>query len=264
MITGACMVPHPPIILPEVGRGEEKKIAVTADSFCKAARVIAESKPEVLIISTPHSVMYRDYFHVSPGKGAAGDMGLFRAPEVKFKTEYDTELTDAICKLAEEEGFPAGTEGEMEPELDHGVMVPLYFINKYYRDYKLVRVGLSGLSLKAHVKFGRLLRNAANVINKRVYYIASGDLSHKLKKSGPYGFDPAGPLYDEKIMHTMGNGAFQELTEYDPVLLVSAAECGHRSFCIMSGFLEETGFTAETLSHEDVFGVGYGVCIYKV
>ena len=36
-IIGACMVPHPPIILPEIGRGEEKKIAETTASYEKAA-----------------------------------------------------------------------------------------------------------------------------------------------------------------------------------------------------------------------------------
>ena len=32
-ILGAFMVPHPPIILPEVGRGEEKKIRATTDAY---------------------------------------------------------------------------------------------------------------------------------------------------------------------------------------------------------------------------------------
>ena len=40
----------------------------------------------------------------------------------------------------------AGTLGEKDPSLDHGTMVPLYFINQYLKDYKLVRIGLSGLS----------------------------------------------------------------------------------------------------------------------
>ena len=191
-------------------------------------------------------------------------MGLFRAPDVKFSVDYDTELVNRICEMADDKGFPAGTEGERDPMLDHGVMVPLYFINKYYKDYKLVRVGLSGLSLKDHATFGELMRDAADELGRRVYYIASGDLSHKLKESGPYGFDPAGPVYDDKIMKTMGAGAFEELTDYEPGLLESAAECGHRSFCILSGFLKGAKVTAEALSHEDVFGVGYGVCLYKV
>ena len=33
-ITGGVMVPHPPIILPEIGRGEEKKIEDQGDVGC--------------------------------------------------------------------------------------------------------------------------------------------------------------------------------------------------------------------------------------
>ena len=81
-IIGAFMVPHPPIMLPEVGRGEEEKIAATTAAYRQVADRIAELKPKTIIISSPHSIMYADYFHVSPGKRAEGDMGRFRASQV--------------------------------------------------------------------------------------------------------------------------------------------------------------------------------------
>ena len=264
MIIGACMLPHPPVILPQVGRGEEKKIAKTTESFMKAGELLAQLKPETIVITTPHSIMYRDYFHISPGESAHGDMGLFRAPEVKFDVKYDTELAGMISHMAEKNGIPAGTEGERDPELDHGVMVPLYFVNKLYKNYKLVRIGLSGLSLKKHVEFGRIIRDAVNETGRRVFFIASGDLSHRLKPEGPYGFNDKGPLYDERIMDVMGEAGFDELLNFPDDLLENAAECGHRSFCIMSGALEGIDVKPERLSHEDTFGVGYGVVTYKL
>ena len=33
MISGAFMVPHPPLIIPEVGRGKERKIQDTIDAY---------------------------------------------------------------------------------------------------------------------------------------------------------------------------------------------------------------------------------------
>ena len=51
-IVGACMVPHPPIILPEVGGGEEEKISATAAAYRAAMAEMAALKPEVLLIST--------------------------------------------------------------------------------------------------------------------------------------------------------------------------------------------------------------------
>ena len=43
-VKGAVMVPHPPIIIPEIGHGEEQKIRETSDSYRKAAAKIAEWK----------------------------------------------------------------------------------------------------------------------------------------------------------------------------------------------------------------------------
>ena len=59
-IAGAIMVPHPPIILPEVGRGEEEKIRVTSEAYEKAAAFAAELKPDTIVLTSPHSVMYSD------------------------------------------------------------------------------------------------------------------------------------------------------------------------------------------------------------
>ena len=65
-ILGAVQVPHPPLILPEVGHGEEKRIQSTIDAFDAAAKFIADLQPDTVIISSPHSILYSDYFHISP------------------------------------------------------------------------------------------------------------------------------------------------------------------------------------------------------
>ena len=113
-IVGAFAVPHPPIMLPEVGKGEEKKISATTKAYEEVADEIARLAPDTIIISSPHSVMYADYFHISPGSGAKGSFRRFRAPEVKFSESYDTDLVKRICGLADAEGFPAGTLGERD------------------------------------------------------------------------------------------------------------------------------------------------------
>ena len=39
-VVGGIMVPHPPLILPEVGRGEEKCIETTRKAYEKAAEFV--------------------------------------------------------------------------------------------------------------------------------------------------------------------------------------------------------------------------------
>ena len=262
-VIAAYMVPHPPMIVPGVGKGSEEQIRRTIDAYEAVADEIASIRPETIIITSPHATMYADYFHISPGKQASGDFGRFRAPEVRFRKEYDTELVQAVCALAEEKGFPAGTRGEREPRLDHGTMVPLWFTEQRVPECRLVRIGLSGLSLADHYAFGRIIRQAVERTGRRTVLIASGDLSHKLQPYGPYGFAEEGPEYDRRIMDVAGRAAFGEMLEFEESFCEKAAECGHRSFVIMAGALDGQNVEARVYSHEDVTGVGYGICSFR-
>src|SRR5574344_939624 len=126
-IVGAFMVPHPPIIMSEIGRGEEKKIQTTINSYTTVAQKIAELKPELIIITSPHTALYSDYFAISPGTEAHGDMGSFNAAQVTFSQTYDEEFTTALSRLCKENNLAAGTEGERPKykPLDHGTMIQL-------------------------------------------------------------------------------------------------------------------------------------------
>ena len=256
------MVPHPPMIVPEVGRGSEKQVEKTIKAYEKVADEIAELKPETIIISSPHSLNYYDYFHISPGAGAVGSFSDFGAPEVKFEVRYDQELVNLISDYAERSGFPAGTLGEKNPSLDHGTMVPLWFILKKYKDFKLVRTGLSGYDLLKHYEYGMLIKDAVDELGRKVVYGASGDLSHKLQSYGPYGFAEEGPVYDKRIMDVCSGARFDELFDFDESFCEKAAECGHKSFVIMAGVLDGKAVHATQYSHEDITGVGYGICSF--
>ena len=261
-ILAAFMAPHPPMIVPEIGRGSEGQIEETTKAYRQVAREIAELAPETIVIISPHSVMYGDYFHISPGKGAEGSFAQFGAPRVSFFVDYDEELVREIARLAERRDFPAGVLGERDRSLDHGTMVPLWFIEKEYGGFDIIRVGLSGLPLTDHYRLGQMIREAAESLDRRTVIVASGDLSHKLQDYGPYGFAEEGPRYDERIMDVCGRAAFGELFDFSEDFCREAAECGHRSFVIMAGAFDGRNVRAKELCHQDVTGVGYGVCTF--
>ncbi|MFH1512192.1 MAG: AmmeMemoRadiSam system protein A [Bacillota bacterium] len=263
-VVGAIMTPHPPLIIPEVGRGQEKGIAATVAAMEKAARFVNERGAETIVVISPHATVYADYFHISPGRRAAGDFGRFGVPSVKVTAEYDEAFVHALSALCEKDGLAAGTAGERDAELDHGTMIPLYFIGRAAGEEmpKAVRIGISGLSVEEHYRLGMGIAKTAETLNRRVVIAASGDLSHKLKADGPYGLAPEGKVYDEKIMDVMGRGAFLELFGFPDALCSSAAECGHRSFVTMAGCFDGMAVQAEKLSYEGPFGVGYGVCTF--
>lgn len=261
---GAIITPHPPVLLPEVGGGREREIAATDRAMRTAAETVAAWQPDVIIVSSPHTILYRDYFHIAPGDGAVGDMGRFGAPEVRIQASYDTLLREEIIRRAEAEGLHAGTLGQRDPELDHGVLIPLYYLRKAGVRCPIVRMGLSGFSPLDHYRLGKCVQDAVNALGRRAVFLASGDLSHKLKADGPYGCAPEGPQFDDAVTHTMASGDFLEFLTIDPALCERAAECGLRSFQVMAGALDGLAVEPQLLSHEGTFGVGYAIALFPV
>lgn len=258
------IVPHPPLIIPEIGKGEENKISKTIKAYDEIAKRIVDLKPDTIVITTPHSIMYADYIHISPGKSAKGDFRDFGQPKVSFEVEYDVQLVDKLSIIAEKEGISAGTLGEKKKFLDHGTMIPLYFVNKYYKDYKVVRCSISGLPFVEHYQFGKCISKAAEELNRKVVLIASGDLSHRLKEDGPYGYAKEGPIFDKQVTSAMSHGDFLAFLSLDLDFCDSAAECGLRSFIIMAGALDGKTVKSELLSYEGPFGVGYAVSAFEI
>ena len=261
---GTIIVPHPPLLLPSVGRGQEVRVQATIDAYHAAARRVATWDPEVLVIASPHIVMYADHFHIPPGPSASGSMAAFGAPQAQIKVKYDTELRQALIHQAEASGLDAGKLGERDPNLDHGTFLPLWFLQRAQIDRPILRIGLSGCSPLQHYRLGRCVAQAVEKLGRRAVFIASGDLSHKLRHDGPYGYAPEGPVFDEQVTAAMGVGDFLRFLTMDPRLCDRAAECGLRSFQIMAGALDGLGVEPELLSYEGVTGVGYGVATFTV
>ena len=258
-IIAAFTVPHPPLIVPAVGQGHEAIVAQTIASYDAVAREIAALKPDTIVISSPHAEFGMGGFILHGGERVTGDFGQFRAPGVRFTETVDTGLRDLLAGDARYSGrfIPFG-----RPVLDHGTMVPLWFIRKFLPNSRLLVTGYSDLPIKAYYEAGEQIRRATEALSRRAVYVASGDLSHKLREDGPYGFAPEGPEYDARIMDVLGRAAFNELFDFEEDFRDRAAECGHLSFVMMAGALSGYAVKPRVYSHEDATGVGYGICSF--
>ncbi len=261
-VVAAFAVPHPPLALAGVGRGQERRIASTLAGYREVGRRIAQIDPDVLVFSSPHATAYQDYIHISPGARAAGDFARFGDPDDELEADYDEELVRAVCAEAALAGVPAGCEGERDPALDHGTMVPLSFIREAGVRCPIVRMGISGLSALEHYRLGECIERACARLGRRAVYVASGDLSHKLLDDGPYGFAPEGPVFDRQVCEAFETADFGVLLGIDRDLCERAAECGLRSFQIMAGTMDGREVASELLSYEGPYGVGYGVAAF--
>lgn len=228
MLVFACISPHPPIILPQVGSPTDReKVKSTIGALASLAPKLAAARPEIIIISSPHP-----------------DWGI-NVP-LHFLTK------NLSLKLANTQGG-ATIPPRRWNSIDTSGRIDLFPI-------------LTTLeSPKYHFNWGKTI--VSHLSRKRRFaWIASGDMSHRLLAEGPYGFHPSGPKFDKKFIELLKKKDIKGILNLDPELVKQAGECGLRSFCILLGALEgsKVNWHPEILSHEGPFGVGYLVANIQI
>lgn len=269
-ILSRYLMPHPPIIVPEIGQGEEEKVRKTIDSMKEIASEIKELKPKTIVIITPHGPLFKDAIAVSDIDSIYGDFAKFGNEDVRLNKDVNTKLTQKIIENILDEEIsvvPINRNSKdkygIEVELDHGALVPLHYIDKEYSEYNLVHITYGILSKSELYKIGMIINNTVEELGDSVVVIASGDLSHKLKSTGSYEYNENGEIFDKKILSLLENGSTESIFNMDEKLIEEAGECGLRSIYILLGTLDTSKFKGELLSYEGTFGVGYGVMKIK-
>ena len=265
-VIGAVAVPHPPLIMPEVGHGDEKAISKTIEAYRAVMKEAAALRPDVAFIVSPHAHCYQDYFLISQWHFGRGDFGAFRASELQIECDYDEEFVEALGEAFKRSEISGGTGnfiGLSDP-LDHGTMIPLRFLQEFLPDIKVVRMGISGYSPLDHYRAGQAIAKVAEAQDKRLLFIASGDLSHGLKAEGPYGFVKEGPVFDAQICGIFKSGNFLKLLTMDEELVEKSMNCGYLPFAVMAGALDSLAVKPQLRSYEGPFGVGYAVASFAV
>lgn len=264
-LLGGYLFPHPPILIEEIGRGEEMKAAKTIAGIGGLVSDIKDREPSTIILITPHGPVFRDGIAISTEERLAGDFSHFGYKNLEFSFRNHVEMVQAIVTESLRENIPlvqiskeSASEMEIEDQLDHGCLVPLHFVNKEYSNYKLVHITYGLLAPNLLAKFGKLLDKVVEKSDEQVIIIASGDLSHKLLKEGPYSYSPYGQEFDAKIMDIIKRGSMKEIVHFDFDLADKAGECGLRSLIIVAGALSTKSLDTQVVSYEGPFGVGYG------
>lgn len=270
-IVNSYILPHPPIIVPEVGRGKELDAIHTIEAVKKVAKEIAKDKPTTIILSSPHAPSFRDFVYITDTEMLSGDLAGFGYPQVKLEFQNNTELATLIGEKAENIGIKGGSLSKKDKvrfritdALDHGALVPLYFIEKELASFKLVHISTPFMTLIELYQFGESIAAAVNASDENVVYIASGDLSHRLTKDAPAGYDPRGCDYDAYLIDKLKNGDVEGLLKTEEGFIEAAGECGTRSFVMMLGALDEFKIKTDIYSYEGPFGVGYLVAKVNV
>lgn len=252
-------MPHAPILIPSIAGERVGRIQSTIAAIREAARRAVASGPDAIILISPHAPRRQEAFGIWDGERLFGTLTAFGAPEERVDFPSDAPLAHEIAHHAGQRGVRTGPIADLA--LDYGTVVPLWFIAETGWTGPTVVLGLSQTEDSEAVEFGEAIAEAAARLRKRVAFIASGDMSHRLTADAPCGFDARGEQFDQWLIGKLRRGVHRELLDFSPRLKKGAREDALDSVLVALG---ATGFDAtgsEVLSYEGPFGVGYGVAV---
>jgi aromatic ring-opening dioxygenase LigB subunit len=261
MLVFSAITPHSPLLIPSIGKDNLTLLKKISDAYKKTEEELYTSKPETIIIISPHGKVEENSF----------TMNLNPEFNINFEEFGDFSTKQRlICnfglayKIRERMETRAPLQLISEPNLDYGSAVPLYLLTQHLPQIKIIPIYYSGLDLKAHFEFGELLKREIAVSKDRIAVVASGDLSHCLTKNSPVGYSKKGRKFDQKLLELLAAGKSGEILNIESSLIHEAKECGLKSIVILLGILEGMKYTYNLLAYDAPFGIGYAVANFRI
>lgn len=257
----AGLLPHPPIVVPEVGGERLAECRATFDACTRFGKRFVASGAERLLLISPHSPRQGRAFGIWTGPRLIGDLSRFGAPEATVDLENDRELGNRLRAELTRRGLeswdiPVG-------DLDHGAVVPLTFLVRAGFDRPTTIISLPMLSEDQDlITFGRAVATVLDDPSDPCGLIASGDMTHGASPDAPAGLRPRGVEFDHTLRDLIAAGRLAEIAEIDILLRDEAAEDASESSLIVAAALDFRAHGAEVLSYEHPFGVGYLVAVF--
>src|SRR4030067_167663 len=150
----ACISPHPPIIVHEVGRGRERGGQRPIDALEQVAADIGVHRPETVLLMATHGPLNPGAFVLLTAPEAQGDFARWGAPEVSLRFQTDGDLIEAVREEVGRSQLPLDAAHRWDRGLDWSVTVPLYYLRCGMAAAPLPPLNVSFLSARKHIELG--------------------------------------------------------------------------------------------------------------
>lgn len=252
------LLPHSPLLISEIGQANYNFLTKTTAAYNQILVDLKKRGVETLVIISPHGQTQDRDFALNVAPEMTIDLKDFGFIPAKLVFTGDALLADQI-KNALRPDFPLQLISE--PLIDHGSAIPLYLLKDLATSgFKIIIISpASVLSLEEQLKFGARLGAVLRENEKKIAVIASGDLSHRLKRKSPGGYSPKGAKFDNKLIEYLSEptGAVANILKMDANLIKDAGECGLKSLMILLGVLSNINWQPQVMAYQTDFGIGY-------
>ena len=270
----AALMPHPPILVPEVGRGRENEARETLKGLKLLAESLRDRRPDALLVLSPHQPYAPGALFLNSAGRAAGTLASFGAPSVTIGIACPGELRRAAADRLSALGTRIREGSRPDLTSDQGTLVPLYFLRRAWgRNGEnlsgnppgnlppTLLASPIGLTPGEALSLGERLALLDDGL--RWGLLASGDLSHRLTPDAPAGYSPEGRVFDAAVLEALRSADAGPLLSLSPETLEAAGECGLRSIMTMLGLAGAVRGEIQVFSYEGPFGVGYCSALWE-
>ncbi|HSB40527.1 MAG TPA: extradiol ring-cleavage dioxygenase, partial [Methylomirabilota bacterium] len=249
-LVGAFLTVHTPryCTLPAAIEGKlaSEVFRPVRDGLVAQGEVVARAGPDVIVINSCHLIT--TFPTVADGTPRhRGVLTAQEAPELIHGVAYDYpgdyELAARLIDRGKAAGLQCVLANDVHYPLDYGTVMPMvcYLDPAQRTPIVPVSVCLSADLDEAH-RWGRLLAGVAEESGKRVGFVASGSVSHKLVRAPEKGPGPADEEMDHRFARLLADGELEKLWAWLPEFARSTqAEMGGRHLAMLLGVLLESG-----------------------
>lgn len=264
-----ALMPHPPLIIPEIGKEDTKLVQRTILAMQKVCQELVLQQPDVVALISPHGPMFEDAITIMDGEqlvGSLSDFGVSRS----YVIENDRELAHKIAEYGSKENVPLFLLQEpmkkkfrIRKELDYGAIIPLHYLQQAGYKGKAVLLSPGFVPHGVIYQAGMCIRQAIEATGRKAVIIASGDNSHALSADAPAGFSEEGQAFDQLLQEAISSSDWMSLYDLDFGFVEKAAEDTLGSLSLLLGAFDRVRVAAETVSYEGPFGVGYTIATFQ-
>lgn len=269
MLVFGGIAPHGGDILEEIA-DDPRVMAKTRAAMQELGRRFAASRPDTVIIVTPHGLVVEGAISCGATPLAAGMLGDTPSRQIQARFETDVVMVEKIFSEAQSQQLPmARLVGEENAEdavlpLDWGALIPLWYTAHPLEPRPKVVVLAPDRSLPREtlVRCGVAIARAATASRKRVALIASCDQGHAHDFEGPYGYSPVSAEHDAAMCVAISENDLPRLLHWPEIFMEEAKVDAYWQTIILAGALGHTPLRGELLSYEAPTYFGMAVAAY--
>ena len=250
MFAGAFLSVHTPrYCTPEAafeGKLASEVFRPVRDGMVAQGQEVARARLDAVVINSCHLIStFPTVVDGTPRH--RGVLTAQEAPELIHGVAYDYpgdyELAARLVARGEAEGRPCVLANDVHYPLDYGTVMPMVCYLDRAQRLPMVPVSVClSADLSEAFAWGRSLAQVARDSDKRVGFVASGSVSHRLVRGPERGPRPEDEELDHQFARLLAGGEYEKLWGWLPEFTHAALpEMGGRHLAMMLGSILESG-----------------------